>query len=137
MPYKYLTYIFLSMLSLFWGACENSDDSVATYGCDSYKCYNSTVKTPSGKVVDIIECDNSYKFLRHPRLYYEDPEVRDFMDQDLFFSENTPYPDERCGASNCQFIGSKICYDMNYNDENGNVHSYDICVATVDCPEKK
>ena len=137
MPYKYIKYIFLSMLSLFWGACENSDEPIATYGCISSKCYNSTVVTPSGKVVDIIECDNRYKFLRHPKLYYEDPEVREMMDEDLFFTEYTPTPNERCEASNCKFIGPEICYDMSYNDENGNVHSYDICVATVDCPEKK
>ncbi|MBR3669600.1 MAG: hypothetical protein IKN70_06280 [Fibrobacter sp.] len=125
------------MLSLFWGACENSDEPIATYGCISSKCYNSTVVTPSGKVVDIIECDNRYKFLRHPKLYYEDPEVREMMDEDLFFTEYTPTPNERCEASNCKFIGPEICYDMSYNDKNGNVHSYDICVATVDCPEKK
>lgn len=137
MPYKYIKYIFLSILSLFWGACENSDEAVATYGCLSFKCYNSTIVTPSGKVVDIIQCDNRYKFLRHPKLYYDDPEVREIMDKDLFFSEYTPYPDENCDATNCQLIGPEICYDETYNDENGNIESYNRCVATVDCPEKK
>ena len=137
MFYKHLKYLFLSMLALFWGACENSDDGVATYGCLSFKCYNSTIVTPSGKVVDIIQCDNRYKFLRHPKLYYDDPEVREIMDKDLFFSEYTPYPDENCDATNCKLIGPEICYDETYNDENGNIESYNRCVATVDCPEKK
>ena len=137
MFYRHWKKIILALTAFFWSACENSDDAVATYGCLSYKCYNSTIVTPSGKVVDIIECDNRYKFLRHPKLYYEDPEVREMMDEDLFFTEYTPTPDERCEASNCKFIGPEICYDMSYNDENRNVHSYDICVATVDCPEKK
>ena len=125
------------MLALFWGACENSDDGVATYGCNSYKCYNSTAVTPSGKTFDIIECEDRYKYLRHPKLYYDDPEVRDMIDKDLFFQEDAPYPDGRCGAANCQYIGPEICYDMSYNDENGNVHSYNNCIATIDCPEKK
>lgn len=137
MFYKHLKYLFLSMLALFWGACENSDDSVATYGCNSYKCYNSTAVTPSGKTFDIIECENRYKYLRHPKLYYDDPEVRDMIDKDLFFREDTPYPDERCEATNCQFVGPEICYDVNYTDSAGTIHSYNDCVATVDCPKKK
>ena len=137
MFYKHLKYLFLSMLALFWGACENSDDSVATYGCNSYKCYNSTAVTPSGKTFDIIECENRYKYLRHPKLYYDDPEVRDMIDKDLFFQEDAPYPDGRCGAANCQYVGPEICYDANYTDSAGTIHSYSNCVATVDCPEKK
>jgi hypothetical protein len=137
MPYKFLKYLFLSMLSLFWGACENSDEAAATYGCISSKCYNSTIETPSGKVVDIIECDNRYKFLRHPKLYYEDTEVREIIDQGLFFSQHTPNPDENCEAMNCQFVGPEICYDVNYTDSAGTIHSYNNCVATVDCPKKK
>ena len=137
MFYKHLKYLFLSMLALFWGACENSDDSVATYGCNSYKCYNSTAVTPSGKTFDIIECEDRYKYLRHPKLYYDDPEVRDMIDKDLFFQEDAPYPDGRCGAANCQYVGPEICYDANYTDSAGTIHSYSNCVATVDCPEKK
>ena len=136
MFYKQLKYFFLSTLALFWGACENADESVAGYGCLSSRCYNSTAETSSGKTFDIIECDNGYKYLRHPKLYYEDPEVRDEIDKDLFFREDTPYPDERCEASNCKYIGSDICYEKTFNDLTGGDTTVTICVPTIDCPEK-
>ena len=136
MFYKHPKYLFLSMLTLFWGGCDNKDHAVAGYGCESYKCYNSTAETPSGKTFDIIECDNGYKYLRHPKLYYEDTEVREKIDKELFFREEAPYPNESCEASNCKFIGQEICYDVNYTDINGTIQTYNTCIPTVDCPKK-
>ena len=136
MFYKHWKKFLLSVLALFWSGCENEDHAVAGYGCISTLCYNATATTESGKVFDIIECNNRYKYLRHPKLYYEDPEVRDEIDKDLFFRQDTPYPDERCEASNCKYIGSDICFDKSDTDIDGIVHSYNTCVPSIDCPEK-
>ena len=136
MFYKQLKYFFLSTLALFWGACENADESVAGYGCLSSRCYNSTAETSSGKTFDIIQCDNGYKYLRHPKLYYEDPEVRDVIDKDLHFDPRAPYPHEACEAENCQFVGPEICYEKTFNDLTGGDTTVTICVPTIDCPEK-
>ena len=135
MFYKHWKKLALALTAFLGVSC--SSDAEPMYGCNSSICYNSTTETPSGKIIDIVECDSRSKFLRHPKLYYEDPEVRDMIDQEPFFYENAPLPNEPCGSSNCKFIGEKICYDASYNDESGNVHSYNNCVATVDCPEKK
>lgn len=136
MFYKHWKKILLSVLALFWSGCENEDNAVAGYGCDSFLCYNATATTKSGKVFDIIECDYGYKFLRHPNLYYEDIEVQDEIDNDLHFEKFAPYSDERCGALNCKYIGPDICYDESFTDTNGVVHTYNTCVPTIDCPEK-
>ena len=136
MFYRHWKKILLSVLALFWSGCENEDHSIAGYGCDSFLCNNATATTESGKVFDIIECDNGKKYLRHPKLYYEDPEVQDAIDKDLNFDENAPYTDERCGALNCKYVGPDICFDESYFDTIGVVHSYKTCEPTLDCPEK-
>ena len=135
MFYKFLKFLFLSTLTLVWGGCENADDTVAGYGCNSIRCYNTTAVTKSGKVYDIIKCDDGLKYPRHA--VFQDSE---FMEITI----NTEPPriaeleiGDECGIINCKYIESDICYESEVRDSTGNRNFAKICTPIIDCPEKK
>jgi hypothetical protein len=136
MFYKFLKFLFLSTLTLVWGCSEDKDHAVATYGCFSSKCYNTTAQNKSGQVFNIIECETGEKFLRNPGLYNEDPARQKELPEGV--EVNAPQAGfNGCGATNCKYDSVKVCIDGIAVDENGNEHEIGACHPTIDCPEKK
>lgn len=137
MIYKFLKFLFLSCLTLIWGGCENKDTPVAAYGCFAIQCYNDTMITQSGKTFDIIDCNNDIKYLRHPGLYYSDPEIK----QQIFRNNlniEAPYIDGACGITNCKYSGPDICYEHTVIKlSTGAEEQVQECLPVIECPEKR
>ena len=132
--YKFLKFIFLSSLTLIWGGCENKDDAVAGYGCFPTKCYNTTATNDVGKVFDIIECEDGEKYLRHPGLYYHDPQLQSELPKGVK-TLAPPADVDGCGATNCKYSKQDLCIDGVVIDEQGNEQPAGDCFPTIDCPE--
>ena len=123
MFYKFLKFLFLSTLTLVWGGCDTKDDPVAGYGCFPTKCYNTTATNDAGKVFDIIECEDGEKFLRHPGLYGEDPELQKELPEGVE-TVAPPADVDGCGATNCKYDSVQTCIDGK------------ACYPAITCPEK-
>ena len=137
MFYKFLKFLFLSALTLVWGGCDTKDDAVAGYGCiGAIQCYNDTMITQSGKTLDIIDCNDDMKYLRHPGLYYSDPEIQKEITRKNLNIE-APFLDESCGISNCKYSGPDICYEQTVlNLSTGAEEQIQECVPVIECPQK-
>ena len=105
---------------------------VPAYGVDPVYCYNSTAANDSGKVFDIIECDDGQKYLRFQSLYMDLPETQAELPQGI----HPVPPDPRSGlATNCT-REPDICIDGVTKDENGNQQPVGGCYPSIGCPEK-
>lgn len=134
MIYKFLKFLFLSVLTLIWGGCDNKDHVVAGYGCDSTQCYNTTAVNEAGKIFDIIECESGDKYLRNPGIYASDLTPNDLPPGVYAFAPPSDGT-SRCGATNCKYNEPDHCeYVL---DEQGNEQPTGSCFPTVECPEKK
>ena len=131
MFYKHWKTILLSALALLWSGCENEDSAVAGYGCLPTVCYNSTATNDSGKVFDIIECEDGYKYLREPGHYMFQTELQKELPEGV-----DPYRPSTgsCYATNCK-NGSKICVKGSFT-EKGIAKDYKHCDSRIECPEK-
>lgn len=139
MLYKFLKFLFLSCLTLIWGGCDAKDDPVAGYGCiGAIQCYNDTMITKSGKTFDIIDCNNDIKYLRHPSLYYTDPEIKKEIPRKNLNIE-APLLGEPCGGiTNCKYSGPDICYEQTvFNLTTKVEEQIEECSPAIECPEKK
>ena len=133
MLYKHWKKFLLSVLALFWSGCENEDDAVASYGCFPTQCYNTTATNDLGEVFDIIECEDGYKYLRQSGIYYEHPELQEKLPEGV---EAITPPAGSCGASNCTNKGPDYCYKESKKTLEGTTQEYEVCVPSIDCPEK-
>ena len=129
----------LSSSSIAQSSSSDIDESsssfelpVPAYGVDPVYCYNSTAANDSGKVFDIIECDDGQKYLRFQGLYMDLPETQAELPQGI----HPVPPDPRSGlATNCT-REVDICIDGVTKDENGNQQPVGGCYPTIECPEK-
>ena len=107
---------------------------VPTYGGMAVYCYNDTAVNDSGKVFDIIECDDGQKYLRFQSLYMDLPETQKELPEGV-----NPVPPNRTPGSfyaqNCT-REPDICIDAFTIDENGNEQPIGGCYRSIDCPEK-
>lgn len=105
---------------------------VPTYGGMAVYCYNDTAVNDSGKVFDIIECNDGQKYLRFQNLYMDLPEKQKELPEGV----HPVPPNPQSGiASNCT-REPDICIDAFTIDENGNEQPIGGCYPSIDCPEK-
>ena len=107
---------------------------VPTYGGMAVYCYNDTAVNDSGKVFDIIECDDGQKYLKFQDLYMDLPEKQKELPEGV-----NPVPPNRVPnsfyAQNCT-REPDICIDAFTIDENGNEQPVGGCYPSINCPEK-
>ena len=105
---------------------------VPAYGVDPVHCYNDTAVNDSGKVFDIIECDDGQKYLKFQDLYMDLPEKQKELPEGV----HPVPPNPQSGiASNCT-REPDICIDAFTIDENGNEQPIGGCYSSINCPEK-
>ena len=105
---------------------------VPAYGGFPVYCYNDTAVNDSGKVFDIVVCDNGEKYLRFQSLYMDIPEKQKELPKGV--NPVPPAPDS-IYARNCT-REPDICIDAFTIDENGNEQPIGGCYRSIDCPEK-
>jgi hypothetical protein len=105
---------------------------VPAYGGFPVYCYNDTAVNDSGKVFDIVVCDNGEKYLRFQSLYMDIPEKQKELPKGV--NPVPPAPDS-IYARNCT-REPDICIDAFTIDENGNEKPVGGCYPSIDCPEK-
>lgn len=105
---------------------------VPAYGGIAVYCYNDTAVNDSGKVFDIIECDDGQKYLKFQDLYMDLPEKQKELPEGV----HPVPPNPQSGiASNCT-REPDICIDAFTIDENGNEQPIGGCYPSINCPEK-
>ena len=105
---------------------------VPAYGGFPVYCYNDTAVNDSGKVFDIIECDDGQKYLKFQDLYMDLPEKQKELPEGV----HPVPPNPQSGiASNCT-REPDICIDAFTIDENGNEQPIGGCYSSINCPEK-
>ena len=110
----------------------SSSNMAVVYGPMAVKCYNDTAANDSGKVFDIIACENGAKYLRFQSLYADLPEKQ----KELPKGVGIVPPDPKSGiAVNCT-REVDICIDGAKRDENGNLTPVGGCYPTTECPAK-
>jgi len=108
------------------------ENPVPTYGGMAVYCYNDTAVNDSGKVFDIVECDDGQKYLRFQNLYMDLPETQKELPEGV----NPVPPTPASGyAQNCT-REPDICIDAFTIDENGNEKPVGGCYPSIECPEK-
>ena len=106
-----------------------SSSSIAVvYGPMAVNCYNDTAVNDSGKVFDIIKCEDGKKYLHEPGLYDELPETQKELPEGV--NINMPMPSNSY-AGNCEISGD-ICYERAPDDS-----VMGGCRPIVNCPKKK
>lgn len=121
-----------SSSSVISGSSSSFELPVPAYGVDPVHCYNDTAVNDSGKVFDIVECNDGQKFLRFQSLYKDLPETQSELPQGV---QPVP-PNPQSGiAANCT-REPDICIDGFTIDENGNEQPVGGCYPSIDCPEK-
>lgn len=107
---------------------------VPAYGGFPVYCYNDTAVNDSGKVFDIVECDDGQKYLKFQDLYMDLPEKQKELPEGV-----NPVPPSRVPnsfyAQNCT-REPDICIDAFTIDENGNEQPVGGCYPSINCPEK-
>ena len=110
----------------------SSSSFSAVYAPPTVFCYNDTAVNDSGKVFDIVVCDNGEKYLRFQSLYMDIPEKQKELPKGV--NPVPPAPDS-IYARNCT-REPDICIDAFTIDENGNEQPVGGCYPSINCPEK-
>ena len=129
----------LSSSSIAQSSSSDIDESsssfelpVPAYGGFPVYCYNDTAVSDSGKVFDIVVCDNGEKYLRFQSLYMDIPEKQKELPKGV--NPVPPAPDS-IYARNCT-REPDICIDGFTIDDNGNEQPVGGCYPSIECPEK-
>ena len=105
---------------------------VPAYGGFPVYCYNDTAVNDSGKVFDIVVCDNGEKYLRFQSLYMDIPEKQKELPKGV---NPVPPAQNSIYARNCT-REPDICIDGFTIDDNGNEQPIGGCYPSIECPEK-